>query len=86
MLVGNVIGNITSTVKHASMDRQKLLLVQPMMADGKAADGDPLVAIDMVGAGVGERVMLTSDSLSARDFLGVDATPARWTVAAIADD
>lgn len=86
MLVGNVIGNITSTVKHASMDRQKLLVVQPTMADGATADGDPLVAIDMVGAGIGERVVLTSDSVSVREFLGVDATPARWTVAAIADE
>jgi len=86
MLIGNVIGNLTSTVKHASMDGQKLLVVQPTMVDGKTADGDPLVAIDMVGAGIGERVVLTSDSLSAREFLGVDATPARWTVAAIADE
>ncbi|MCA9215318.1 MAG: EutN/CcmL family microcompartment protein [Planctomycetales bacterium] len=85
MLVGNVIGNVTSTVKHSSMNGQKLLVVQPTMADNTSADGDPLIAIDMVGAGIGERVVLTSDSLSVREFLNVDATPARWTVAAIED-
>ncbi len=85
MLIGNVIGNVTSTVKHRSMTGQKLLVIQPTMMDGKSPDGDPLIAIDMVGAGVGERVMISSDSLSVREFLNVDATPARWTVVAIED-
>lgn len=85
MLIGNVIGKVTSTIKHASMERQKLLLVQPTMTDGLSPDGDPLIAIDCVGAGNGDRVMMTSDSTSTREFLRVEATPARWAIVAIKD-
>ena len=53
MLVGTVVGNTVSTVKHDSMDGSKLLIVQPTMADGKTPDGFPLVAIDTIGAGRG---------------------------------
>lgn len=66
------------------MERQRLLVVQPQLIGGKA-DGDPLVAIDMIGAGVGESVLLTSDGREARDYLGVEATPVRWTTIGIAD-
>lgn len=85
MLVGKVIGTATSTIKHASMDRCKLLVIQPLMSDGRRADGDPLVAIDSVGAGVGESVILTSDGRFARDWLDTTATPVRWTVIGIED-
>ncbi|MBC8350872.1 MAG: EutN/CcmL family microcompartment protein [Planctomycetes bacterium] len=84
MLKGLVVGTATSTVKHASMERQCLLVVQPRLVDGKP-DGDPLLAVDIVGAGVGERVMLTSDGRGAREYLGVDATPVRWTTIGIED-
>jgi ethanolamine utilization protein EutN len=85
MLLGRVVGTATSTVKHKSMEGQKLLVVQPLMADGQAPDGDPLVAIDSVGAGAGETVMLTSDGRFAREWLRIEATPARWTVIGIED-
>ena len=86
MLIGTVIGTAVATVKHASMEKQKLLVIQPEMADRKTPDGDPLIAIDGVGAGTGQRVMITSDGRGAREILGVDATPVRWTVVAIEDD
>ena len=67
------------------MNGQKLLIVQPCLADGKTPDGDPLVAIDAVGAGRGETVIITSDGRFARGMLGVDATPVRWSVIGIED-
>ena len=85
MLVGEVIGRAISTVKHSSMEGTKLLVIQPRMSDGESADGDPLVAVDAVGAGMGETVMITSDGRGARQLLGVDATPVRWTVIGIRD-
>ncbi len=86
MLIGTVVGTAISTVKHASMERQKLLIVQPELADGQTADGDPVVAIDSVGAGIGERVLVTSDGRFARDILKAAATPVRWTVIGIRDE
>jgi len=86
MFVGKVIGNAVATIKHASMTGCKLLVVQPFMADRCTPDGDPLVVVDRVGAGVGERVVLTSDGEGARQMLGVEATPVRWTVVGIEDE
>lgn len=85
MLLGAVVGSATSTVKHASMQGCTLLVVQPLQADGQSPDGDPVLAVDSVGAGIGERVMLTSDGRFARERLQADATPVRWTVIGIED-
>ncbi|MFT5526530.1 MAG: microcompartment protein CcmK/EutM [Pirellulaceae bacterium] len=85
MRAGYVVGTATTSIKHSSMNGQKLLIVQPCMEDGKTPDGDPLVAIDAVGAGRGEMVIITSDGRFAREMLGVDATPVRWSVIGIAD-
>lgn len=55
MQLGRVIGNIVATRKDAQLEGLKLLLVQPLTAAGASA-GRPLVAVDSVGAGVGEHV------------------------------
>jgi ethanolamine utilization protein EutN len=85
MQLGTVIGSATSTIKHASMQGTKLLVVQPRQADGRTADGDPVLAVDAVGAGKGETVMITSDGRFARAHLKTEATPVRWTVIGIQD-
>ena len=83
---GLVIGNATSTVKHPSMQGTKLLVVQPYMKDGKTPDADPQLCVDVVGAGVGETVLITSDGKYAREFLKSETTPVRWSVIGIADE
>ena len=85
MQLALVVGTATSTVKHASMHGQKLLVVQPLLADGRGADGDPQIAVDSVGAGKGERVMITSDGKFTREVLKTEATPVRWSVIGICD-
>lgn len=84
MQVARVIGRATSTLKHASLAGSKLLIVQPQLVDGKP-DGDPVLAIDGVGAGSGEMVLITSDGRGARELLGVSATPVRWSIIGIQD-
>ena len=81
-----VLGNATSTVKHASLENLKLLVCQPMQSDGKTADGPPLIAVDQLGAGRGETVMLTSDGSTIRDTYGVQNSPIRWSVLGIVDE
>ena len=78
--MGLVIGTATSTVKHASMQGAKLLIVQPYMKDGVTPDADPQICVDVVGAGTGETVIISSDGKYAREFLKSDTTPVRWTV------
>jgi ethanolamine utilization protein EutN len=81
-----VIGRATATIKDESLQGQKLLLVQPQLADGRRPDGPPLLVVDALGAGVGETVMITSDGRGARELLGATKTPVRWTTAGIQDE
>lgn len=69
MLLGRVIGNVVSTVKNPKLEGAKLMLVQPLDLDGQAR-GVPVIAIDSVDAGVGDRVLLTLDGKSAMQALG----------------
>ncbi|HVX59291.1 MAG TPA: EutN/CcmL family microcompartment protein [Pirellulales bacterium] len=85
MQIGSVVGIATSTVKHPSMEGWKLLVVQLLAADGKSPDGEPVLAVDRLGAGRGEKVILTSDGRSTRELLKSDTTPVRWSVMGIPD-
>jgi ethanolamine utilization protein EutN len=55
MLLGRVIGNVVCTMKNASLIGQKLLIVQPLDRQGRDK-GRPIVALDSVGAGAGEKI------------------------------
>jgi ethanolamine utilization protein EutN len=81
-----VVGHATSTVKHASMQGWKLLIVQPLQVDGETPDGEPLLAIDSLGAGMGMEVMITSDGKSTRELVKCNNTPIRWSVLGIVDE
>jgi len=85
MQLARIIGSATATVKHASLQGRRLLVVQPLMADRKSADGDPQLAIDTVAAAVGDLVVITSDGATLRGLLGSDTTPARWSTIALVD-
>lgn len=85
MQLARTLGTATATVKHPSMEGWKLLLVQPVMADGEAPDGDPLLAVDQLGADRGSLVVLTSDGKYIRNLLDCNQTPVRWCVIGIPD-
>jgi len=85
MLRGRVIGNATATVKHPSMKGWKLLVVQPLAADGRTPDGDPVLAVDPLGAGAGQNVLVSSDGRGTRELLQSNTTPVRWSVIGIPD-
>jgi ethanolamine utilization protein EutN len=84
MQIGRVEGHAVSTVKHPSLTGWRLLLVQLLTADNKA-DGEPLLALDALGAGVGARVILTNDGAAARELVGAKSSPARWMVMGLCD-
>jgi ethanolamine utilization protein EutN len=86
MQLALVIGTATSTVKHPSFRGQKLLVVQPLMADGVSPDADPQLAVDACGAGRGEKVIITSDGRYVRELTADDSTPIRWSIIGIADE
>jgi ethanolamine utilization protein EutN len=84
MQIGRVVGQGVSTVKHPSLVGWRLLLVQLLTADGKE-DGEPLLAIDDLGARSGDRVILSNDGASARVMVKAKDSPARWLVLGICD-
>jgi ethanolamine utilization protein EutN len=67
MHLARVIGEVVSSVKDANLTGQKLLVVQPIAIDGSPA-GRTLVALDSVGAGVGENVFFVRGREAAFPF------------------
>jgi ethanolamine utilization protein EutN len=85
MQLARIIGRATSTVKHPALSGWRMLLVEPLDIQGHP-DGEPLLAIDAMGAGRGDVVMLTSDGACVREMMGTNNTPVRWAVLGIADE
>lgn len=85
MQLGVVVGTANSTVKHSSLAGWKLLVVQFYGRDGATPDGEPVIAVDAMGAGAGQRVILSSDGNGTRALLNSDTTPVRWSVLGIQD-
>jgi ethanolamine utilization protein EutN len=69
MVIGRVVGNVVATQKNRKLEGSKLLLVQPLGLDG-ADRGSPVIAIDSVDAGAGDRVLLVLDGKAAMQALG----------------
>lgn len=85
MNLARVEGNVVSTVCHPSLRGWRLLICQPVDESG-ASSGDPILAVDTLGAGMGQLVTLTSDGLNTRNVVGDDHSPLRYTVLAVMDD
>ncbi|MCS7304767.1 MAG: EutN/CcmL family microcompartment protein [Thermoguttaceae bacterium] len=85
MLNGLVIGTATATVRHPSMRGWRLLVVQAFAADGQTPDGEPILAVDSLGAGVGQWVVISSDGQGTRELLNSPTSPVRWSVIGIPD-
>lgn len=84
MQLAKVLGQVVSTVKQPGLDRFTLLLLQDATGDDpQEVDGPAYVAVDLVGAGVGEIVLVASGG-AARVAAGADA-PTDRAVVAIAD-
>lgn len=86
MFVAKVIGNVVATQKNAKFQGMKLLLVQPyIVKDGQlASSGSSVVAVDSVGAGIGECVLFTQGS-SARLTPATKEAPVDAVIVGIID-
>jgi ethanolamine utilization protein EutN len=84
MLLARVEGNVTATRKHPSLEGWRLVLCQPIGQDGRP-EGAPQVALDALGAGMHQRVILSSDGAAARKAVGDDLSPARWMIVGVVD-
>jgi len=84
MLLARVVGNVVSTRKSESLTGTKLLVIEPVDFKQQKADGKPIVAIDTIGAGVGEIVLIVQGS-SARLTETTRDTPVDASIMAIVD-
>jgi ethanolamine utilization protein EutN len=84
MLIARVVGDLVATQKHASHEGLKLLLVQPLNLDGSDR-GDAVVAVDAVDAGVGDKVLLTTEGFSAMTAVGRPQSPIDMAVIGFID-
>jgi microcompartment protein CcmK/EutM len=79
-----VVGTVVSTQKNRKLEGAKLLLVQPLTLEGQPR-GVALIAIDSVGAGVGERVLVVIEGKAAGDALRRKAAAVDAAVIGIVD-
>ena len=84
MLIGRVIGDVVATQKVPSHEGRKILVVQPLNLDGTDR-GDPVLALDAVGAGIGERILLTNEGFSAMTAVGRPNSPIDSAVIGVID-
>ncbi len=83
MIIAKVVGSAVSTMKLDALQSSKLLIVRPADAQGNAT-GAPMLAVDLVGAGEDELVMVSEGS-SARMAVGNDRSPADAAIIGILD-
>jgi microcompartment protein CcmK/EutM len=84
MLIARVVGDLVATQKHPSHEGRKLLLVQPLNLNGSDR-GDPVVALDAVDAGVGDRVLVATEGFSAMTAVGRPQSPIDMAVIGFID-
>lgn len=85
MLLARVEGNVIATRKHASLEGWRFVICQPISATGEP-EGVPQIAIDSHGAGLHQRVVISSDGAAARKAVGKEKSPVRWLVIGVVDE
>jgi microcompartment protein CcmK/EutM len=68
MIIAQVIGSVVSTIKHPCYKNKKILLVKPVSPAGELQSG-VMAAIDLVGAGKGDQVLVASEGRAAEELL-----------------
>jgi microcompartment protein CcmK/EutM len=84
MQIAKVVGTVVSTQKHGKFEGAKLLLVQPLTADDTPR-GTPLLAVDGVGAGIQEKVLIVLEGRAAGEALGKRWAPVDAAIVGIID-
>ena len=84
MILARITGSVVSTIHHSIVDGQKLLLAERLDLTGKPAGGY-LIAMDAIGAGQGEIVLILDEGSGARQILDDSNAPVRSIVVGIVD-
>ena len=85
MILGRITGSVVSTIHHSIVDGRKLLLAERLDANAQPTGGY-LIAMDAIGAGKGETVLILDEGSGARQILDDEAAPVRSLVVGIVDE
>lgn len=85
MILARITGSVVSTIHHPIVDGRKLLLAERLDQAGKPTDGY-LIAMDTIGAGQGEIVLVLDEGNGARQVLDDCDAPIRSVVVGIVDE
>jgi len=87
VILGRVCGTVVATQQHAFYRGRTQLLVRYTLPDGSFDGEKYVIALDLVGAGVGQTVLVKDEGNSARQILQTDANgPVRSLIVGIVDD
>ena len=84
MILGRVLGEVVATRRHRSHERRKVLLMQPVDPDD-APRGEPVLALDAVDAGIGDRVLVVQEGYAAMTAAGRPNSPIDMTIVGVVD-
>jgi ethanolamine utilization protein EutN len=84
MILARITGSVVSTIHHSIVDGHKLLLAERLDMNGKPSGGY-LIAMDTIGAGQGETVLILDEGTGARQILDDSNAPVRSIVVGIVD-
>jgi microcompartment protein CcmK/EutM len=84
MFLALVVGHAVSSHSHPSLKGNKMMLCQPLDADDQLT-GAPIIAIDLFGAGLHSKVLVSTDGLGARHLVHDDTSPIRNFIQGIVD-
>ena len=85
MILGRITGSVVSTIHHPIVSDRKLLVAERLDAAGQPTGGY-LIALDAIGAGQGETVLIIDEGNGARQILDNANAPVRSVVVGIVDD
>ena len=87
MILAEVIGTVVSPSEQMpALDHQKLLVVRPIKPSGERATAKPRIAIDTIGAGVGDRVLVIDEGNSGRQILGAPDAAVKTLIVGYVDE
>lgn len=84
MILGRVLGNVVSTVKHPSLDGRAVFSVQPVETDGSDT-GESFLAVDHAQSGPGDVVIVLREGNGIRQILGDAKSPVRCLIVGVVD-
>lgn len=86
MKIGRVFGSVVATINNPALRSRRLLLCDLLDERGEVAQGEYTIAVDAVGAGAGETVLILDEGNSARQVLEYADAPVRAVIVGIVDE